>query len=93
MPDAPKDNLARFKAKRQRIGSLAHPFKKAVKQLENPSMNLHTGMKDAPDIKSMPAYKKGGAIRKTGVAMVHKGERVISKHDYKKMQKGKSPKK
>jgi hypothetical protein len=26
---------------------------------------------------SLPSYKKGGTVKKTGLAMVHKGERVI----------------
>ncbi|MCK9361675.1 hypothetical protein M0Q28_05660 [Patescibacteria group bacterium] len=29
------------------------------------------------DLKKLQSYKKGGIVKKTGVALVHKGERVI----------------
>jgi len=32
------------------------------------------------DRKGLPSYKKGGLVRKTGLAKLHKGERVIPKH-------------
>ena len=30
-----------------------------------------------PGMKPMPMYKKGGTVKKTGPAIVHKGERII----------------
>lgn len=35
--------------------------------------------------KIMPAYKKGGMVKKTGPALVHKGERVLTSSQAKKM--------
>lgn len=29
---------------------------------------------------SIPSYKKGGKVKKTGLALVHKGEKVIPSH-------------
>ena len=34
----------------------------------------------------MPSYKKGGTVKKTGPALVHKGEKVIPKEKAKKME-------
>lgn len=44
------------------------------------------GLKDLGkgDIKKMPVYKKGGKVKKTGPAIVHKGERVLTKKQAKK---------
>lgn len=38
---------------------------------------------------SPPAFKKGGDVKKTGMALVHKGEKVLTKDQAKKMAKGK----
>ena len=35
------------------------------------------------------SYKKGGKVKKTGLAMVHKGERVLTKKQTKKFDKRK----
>src|SRR6266705_155905 len=35
----------------------------------------------------VPSYKKGGKIRKTGLALVHKGERMIPKGKVAKVEK------
>jgi hypothetical protein len=45
-----------------------------------------------PPVQNQPAaqpnsYKKGGKVRKTGVAKVHKGERVLTKKQTKKFDK------
>jgi len=34
------------------------------------------------------SYKRGGKVRKTGIAKVHKGERVLTKRQAKKFGKG-----
>jgi len=36
----------------------------------------------------IPSYKKGGRVRKTGLALVHKGEKVIPKHKVSPRKKG-----
>ena len=36
--------------------------------------------------RGLPGYKKGGTIKKTGLALVHKGEKVIPKKDAKKVK-------
>lgn len=33
---------------------------------------------------SIPSYKKGGVVKKTGMAKVHKGERVLTKKQARK---------
>lgn len=30
-----------------------------------------------PGVPTMPSYKKGGIVKKTGPALVHKGEKII----------------
>lgn len=35
----------------------------------------------------MPSYKKGGKVKKTGVALLHKGEVVVPKKTVKKISK------
>ena len=34
---------------------------------------------------SPPSYKKGGKVKKTGMALVHKGERVMTRKQQRKM--------
>ena len=36
------------------------------------------------DLKNIRGYKKGGKVKKTGIAKVHKGERVLTKKQAKK---------
>lgn len=36
---------------------------------------------------NIPSYKKGGKVRRTGLARVHKGERVIPKAKVKRVEK------
>lgn len=38
----------------------------------------------------LPAYKKGGKVKKTGPALVHKGEVVVPKNKVKKLKKAKT---
>lgn len=40
-----------------------------------------------PPVGKIPSYKKGGKIRKTGIAFVHKGERMIPKAKVKSVEK------
>lgn len=42
---------------------------------------------DNSDSTKMMSFKKGGKVKKTGVAKVHKGEHVIPKHKVKKVKK------
>lgn len=39
---------------------------------------------DAPDA---PSFKRGGVVKKTGLAKVHKGERVLTKAQQKRLKK------
>lgn len=39
--------------------------------------------------RKMPSYKKGGKVKKTGLAKVHKGERVLTKEQSAKFEKAK----
>jgi hypothetical protein len=36
---------------------------------------------------TVPSYKKGGIVKKTGLANLHKGERVVPKKDVKRTEK------
>jgi hypothetical protein len=39
------------------------------------------------NIYKVPSFKKGGKVKKTGLAYVHKGEKVIPKNKVKKVKK------
>ena len=41
--------------------------------------------------KKVPSYKKGGRVRATGVALLHKGEKVMPKGKGRKMGRRKGP--
>jgi hypothetical protein len=46
------------------------------------------GFEEAAKVgKKIPSYKKGGKIRKTGLALVHKGERMIPKGKVARVEK------
>jgi len=36
----------------------------------------------------LPSYKRGGKVRKTGLARVHRGERVLTKKQAKRYRRG-----
>jgi hypothetical protein len=38
---------------------------------------LHQSDDEIEDLKKIQSYKKGGTVKKTGLAMVHKGEKVM----------------
>ena len=58
---------------------------------------LQNKLKNAPSFmgnkyfkpSKMPAFKKGGKVKKTGPAMVHKGEVVLNKAQQAKMKRSK----
>lgn len=41
----------------------------------------------SPTAISVPSYKKGGRVRKTGLAKLHRGERVLNKRQEKRYEK------
>jgi hypothetical protein len=49
--------------------------------------DLDEKMADSVAGGKIPSYKKGGKIRKTGLAKVHKGERMIPKNKVKGVEK------
>ncbi len=50
-----------------------------------------TGRRIAGNDRPIPGYKRGGKVKKTGLAKVHKGERVLTKKQAKKFKfKGKT---
>lgn len=40
-----------------------------------------------PTTATIPGYKKGGKVKKTGIALVHKGERVLTRSQNRKFTK------
>ncbi len=54
---------------------------KKAKQKQAIAIALSEARKSGAKI---PKYKKGGKVKKTGMAMVHKGERVLTKKQAKK---------
>ena len=42
-----------------------------------PSGNFGTASGPGMRLGQLPAYKKGGTVKKTGPALVHKGEKII----------------
>lgn len=61
---------------------------KPVKQISTSSGQQLTP--SAPMAAKPNAYKKGGKVRKTGIALVHKGERVLTAKQAKKHKKSHS---
>jgi hypothetical protein len=61
----------------------------AKKAAEPPPADTKPAPAPAPKGKAakIPSYKKGGKIRRTGLAMVHKGERMIPKTKVAKVEK------
>lgn len=48
------------------------------------------GIKSAiPSFNGIPRFKRGGTVKKTGLAVVHKGEKVLTKAQAKLYKKNK----
>lgn len=76
------------KAERERKGiSRTTPAKSGPADFSGANKTL-SDRKAATDALSQPkSYAKGGMVKKTGMAKVHKGERVMTKSQTKKMHK------
>ena len=59
----------------------AGPNKNQIK----PKPSMTTPKPSSKMAMSTPSYKKGGKVKKTGMALVHKGEMVVPKRKGKKM--------
>lgn len=57
--------------------------RKAAKKQETQYNSSGSGV-DSSLTADPPSYKRGGKVRKTGIAKVHKGERVLTKKQQKK---------
>ncbi len=75
-------------------GSVAEPTGPKLKELDKYTTDTVGGKlarsKEEKDsiIEARPRrFKKGGMVRKTGMAMVHRGEKVLTKHQAKRMHK------
>lgn len=57
------------------------------KKIEEGIRNLPKGARTAGKALNIKGFKHGGMVKKTGKALVHKGEFVISKKDVDKLKK------
>lgn len=62
-------------------GSLPYDSSHEVMPNRSPKGNLknQTTMMNKSALIGIPSFKKGGKVKKTGLAKVHKGERVLNK--------------
>lgn len=65
------------------IGDKEDQVKKAASDL----YQKIAGPKAGDAKKAVPQYKKGGKVKKTGLAVVHKGEKVVPKNKVAKVDK------
>jgi len=57
------------------------------KHAEKSSEGLSGLASSGPDSSPMASFKRGGKVKKTGPAKLHKGERVLNKKEAKKYRK------
>jgi len=60
-------------------GYMAQVAKQGIKSQQD-SMRDTADTENAKYQHKIPSYRKGGKVRKTGLAYMHKGEKVIPKH-------------
>lgn len=53
-------------------------------QIKAEARKMVTGSSKATDPKQLDSYKKGGTVKKTGLARLHRGERVLTKKQARK---------
>jgi hypothetical protein len=58
-------------------------FAKSAQEKQQPA----TPTSDKKQPAKVPSYKKGGKVKKTGLALLHKGEKVITKKNVKRTEK------
>jgi hypothetical protein len=69
---------------------MASGLRAAGKSMQQSGQSQIEAARDQAARGAVPSYKKGGRVKKTGLARVHKGEQVIPAH---KAHKGRSGKK
>jgi hypothetical protein len=70
--------------------TVAGKIKNALKKQPTGSDSGSSGAATEGDAAANPgSFKRGGKVRKTGMARVHKGERVLTKKQNKKYMSGK----
>lgn len=79
---------------RRRGDDVKEPTGPSIKQLDKYVTDTASGQlarrKEATNKAiegKLPEYKRGGMVKKTGLAKVHKGERVLTKAQAKRMKK------
>jgi hypothetical protein len=77
---------ANFVSGPKQMGELSDGLGGKAKRFSSP---LRGSGKAAVGGASIKGYKKGGKVKKTGVAKVHKGERVLNKKQAQKFEKAK----
>lgn len=71
-----------FDKARAKVGELTQAVKDDygdMKQEEEDKANPQSMEQKVKNIGNIPSYRKGGKVRRTGLAFVHKGERVVPK--------------
>lgn len=71
-------------------------FEMGFQKAKKPTSSKSSGQSSTDPVKlgkDIKSYKKGGKVKKTGLAVVHKGEYVLTKRKASKMGKKRSAKK
>jgi hypothetical protein len=63
----------------KKIGKYVGAIKSASRQLLGKDLSKAVSARATSAMASPPSYAKGGKVRKTGLAKVHKGEFVLTK--------------
>lgn len=90
-----KDVIDRRDGQKQTLGDKARDVAIAVRNDYEESKRISAAKRSQkPSTKTpqvaagvYPSYKKGGRVRKTGLALLHKGEKVIPKKNVKRVEK------
>lgn len=63
------------------------PATGAYKNVRSAASDMAKAFRGKPSTENIKGYKKGGKVKKTGPALVHKGERVLRKTQAQKFEK------
>lgn len=69
------------------VGALASAAKSGKGKGDDTSDTKISTVPYEPSRIDIPSYKKGGRVRKTGLAKLHRGERVLNKRQEKRYEK------
>ena len=71
----------------KKMGRWIGAIKSGYHQLLGKDLSAAVNKKAVQAVGSIPTFKKGGVVKKTGLARVHKGELIIPAHKAKALRK------